>query len=517
MRKSIALSLMCALMCFGVALTSCQSNENNIIQSSDRNIESITLKEGTMPEVIVLGHFDEAGIKVVVTYSDGTSEEVAVNSNFLGDEYADIIQTVGTHQITILYRGERINITIKIVPNAYDVCFYAREGENAAYSLVKTETVGYKEAATAPDVQADVWDETKHYTFANWDADFSEVTKRLDVYAQYTSVNYYTVNFYDFREDLINTQKVDEGDNAVEPSEEQRHVAGYEFIGWDRTYLNVTKDINIYGLYQRATYSNVYYEVTPEVNGDTVKYGLYPQSLVEDQAIISVLENTEQHETGYYIYDEKFYAKVYIDELPSTKGVSGIEKYTIKNNYWFKVEPIEWTVVSQENGLYTLQSSYAIDARQFYSNNNDNRYLDNTTIYPNNYEYSDMRKFLNDDFFEKAFIINDSYIRTTLVDNSSSTTGYGIYSNPYKCSNTYDNVYLQNTLFPSVARKGMSDYCQCIVDLNGDSELYEREWSRSPKYDDKKSVVYFTDNHSDGNGCWVTDVYSIRPVITVAL
>ena len=70
MRKFVV-GLMCSLICFSpVALTAC-SKEGTIIQTEDRNIVSIELKEGTMPDVIFVGKFDEAGIILLIRYNDG--------------------------------------------------------------------------------------------------------------------------------------------------------------------------------------------------------------------------------------------------------------------------------------------------------------------------------------------------------------------------------------------------------------------------------------------------------------
>ena len=512
MKKSILFASISVFLCFGVVLTSCQQGEGNIIQSSDRNIASIELVQDTLPEVIVLGHFDDAGIKVKVTYSDGAVEEVTINSAFLGDEYADILQTVGTHQISILYKGQTINLTVKIVPAAYEICFYAREGEKAEFSLIKTQTVGYKEDATAPDIQNEVWDDVKHYTFVNWDVDFTSITKRLDVYAQYSSINYYTVNFYNGNEELITTQKVDEGSDAVEPTEEQRQMPKYDFVGWDRNYKNVTKNLNIYGIYQRVTYSEVHYDLSPEKNNNTIKYGLYPQTLVQDEAIITALENSTAHETGYYIYDEQFYEKVFVESYSVEANLTGNEQYSLNTDYWFKVEPIEWTITADENGLYTLQSSYGLDAKQFHTTINSH-YEGTVSVKANNYEYSNIRKFLNDEFFEKAFMLNDSYIVKTLVDNSLASTG-DEYNN-YLCNDTNDKVWLQSKASLPSQPKGLTDYCQCMFDLCGDNRFINCFWTRTPRYDEKQNASYTTYNEVAQDSHWVTDVHGIRPMINI--
>ena len=68
-------------------------------------------------------------------------------------------------------------------------------------------------------------------------------------------------------------------------------------------------------------------------------------------------------------------------------------------------------------------------------------------IYANNYEYSTIRKWLNETFYETAFTeLQKSIIFTTYVSNSFESTGVTLSSNNiakrYVCYNTLDKVFL---------------------------------------------------------------------------
>ena len=52
----------------------------------------------------------------------------------------------------------------------------------------------------------------------------------------------------------------------------------------------------------------------------------------------------------------------------------------------------------------------------------------------NNYKDSDICTWLNNDFYNTAFALENEYIQTTTVDNSNLTTHY--VSNSYACENT---------------------------------------------------------------------------------
>lgn len=63
----------------------------------------------------------------------------------------------------------------------------------------------------------------------------------------------YTVKFYNadgvmiYREDNVKS-----GTAANEPNEAARDCDGYTFVSWDRTFTNVTEDIDVYGIYSKV-------------------------------------------------------------------------------------------------------------------------------------------------------------------------------------------------------------------------------------------------------------------------
>lgn len=95
--------------------------------------------------------------------------------------------------------------------------------------------------------------------------------------------------------------------------------------------------------------------------------------------------------------------------------------------------------MSNNNGEYYVVSSALLDAHCYY-NSKSNRTIDGQTVYSNNYKYSDIRAWLNNDFYNSAFGLGNSYIQTTMVDNSAATTSST--SNEYACANTEDKVFL---------------------------------------------------------------------------
>ncbi len=210
-------------------------------------------------------------------------------------------------------------------------------------------------------------------------------------------------------------------------------------------------------------------------DSNTLTYGLYPQTRVSDETLISSLDALITPESnGWYLHEGAYYAK--------------------KSASWFKCEPIEWKISSSSfDGTYSLLSSALLDTHCYYSSK-DNRTTEyGKTIYPNNYEYSDIRKWLNGDFYNSAFALGDSLIQTVTVDNSAKSTGDS--RNEYACDNTKDNVYLQSCIdyedryrckLTDWAKANGAEYCQ------GALTYYGYYWTRSP---------------SENNSCYVKYVY----------
>ena len=191
-----------------------------------------------------------------------------------------------------------------------------------------------------------------------------------------------------------------------------------------------------------------------EVDGvKYVNYGSYPQSHVSDAATIAELNKlTETNDRGYYEYNGSEYAKItatpyqygtYKDKYNNTCYYTYGDGSQVKKNAteWFKVEPIKWHVLEENDGTVKVVSTLIIDASCYYVNTYYRKDDDGNDIAPNNYKYSTIREFLNNAFFKAAFTqVQQKAIVTSEVDNSASSTGYS--SNPYVCENTLDKVFL---------------------------------------------------------------------------
>ena len=253
---------------------------------------------------------------------------------------------------------------------------------------------------------------------------------------------------------------------------------GYKFIGWtnsqgevlstDMTYTTTVSNDETFTANYQEDELNI--EIFEE-NGISYLYlGKYPQNLENDSTVISALDNiSTTNNLGYMEYNGNEYKKVAASPYQSNYAFTNGQTIVSGNTYYFKVEPIKWRILESYDGTYKLLSEMLLDNTNFYTSDST-RTINGTTIYPNNYEYSNIRAWLNgydgtsynvDNYTNKGFIDiafteeEKALIKETLVDNSLASTGYS--SNPYICNNTKDKIYLLSYKEATNANYGFSD------------------------------------------------------------
>ena len=309
---------------------------------------------------------------------------------------------------------------------------------------------------------------------------------------------------------------------------------GYIFKGWyDETNL-ISKE-NPYEFTMPSndcvitarflSESDVKHATFPIISDDdkTIKYGLYPQTNVNDSSLISSLNSlTKKDNNGWYMYNGDYYvkatAKLY-DTFVTHYFANGT---AIKegNSYWFKCEPIEWNILESNADQCFVTSRFLLDCNR-YSSSSD-RKIDGETIYANNYKYSHIREWLNGDFYNSAFCLGNENALVTTIDNSSSSTGESYNQNA--CENTYDKVFLLSYKELTDSNYAVSkfpkatDYALCkgIITAGVDNDNYW--WLRSPVgliYTNKAKYVGRYGNVSSDVVSY--SYYGIRPAMRISL
>lgn len=280
---------------------------------------------------------------------------------------------------------------------------------------------------------------------AKWSSNFITISEDeskglINVYASETNPNEYTV--------------------TNSPINNKHHL----FKGWydkdgnllstnPRYTLTINPDITTY-IYSRYMTDieesewNSTHGVTPTLSANKVIYGMYPQSNVNEPAIIDKLEQLSPTRfNGYYYYNHEYYVKktarlardLNTHELLSVRKFDDGDEFIENETYWFKVEPVSWKILKESSNQYSLVSEKLLDVQR-YHRNSSTRIIDEKTIYSNNYKYSDIRQWLNNDFISTSFAFNKSNLTIMEVDNSKESTATP--DSGFECENTFDYVTL---------------------------------------------------------------------------
>lgn len=215
--------------------------------------------------------------------------------------------------------------------------------------------------------------------------------------------------------------------------------------------------------------------------GDIIEFGSYPQSKVTDPRIISVLDGFLTDDVwvsyGYYIgtdteFDgnmtssdymkyadlklngEKYRAVRFSQYRPrmtsstssETNSMQDNNGYYLNTTYFFKYEPLTWTVLDPEEGY--VMSNIAIDAQAYENfsyydpdsfdsasgpmvyNGKDCKYL------ANDWSKCSLREWLNRDFFNTAFTAEEkAQIGKTYLNNNNS------FNSSLDGAGTFDKIF----------------------------------------------------------------------------
>ena len=143
-------------------------------------------------------------------------------------------------------------------------------------TVLKTEYVQKGNAATPPSNPTKPSSEYYDYVFVGWDKDYNLISGDTKITARFKmvekDVEKYTVTFYNYDNTVLSVQEVKIGKDATAPSNPTRPDTAehhFEFIGWDKDFTDVKKDLDVYAVYN---VSQQRYLVTfKDVDGNLLK------------------------------------------------------------------------------------------------------------------------------------------------------------------------------------------------------------------------------------------------------
>ncbi len=163
---------------------------------------------------------------------------------------------------------------VKATKDKFTVKFY-----NANNSVISTQQVSPFSDAIAPTNM-----NVPGKVFNGWDKEYTCVEANLDIYPLYTNLGCYTVNFYDIDNNILKTEEVYSGSNATPPNSSLLTSFGREFVRWDKSYNNVTSDLDIYPVYNLITYVYIF----KDINGNELER---KNGTIEDNITSNLLDN----------------------------------------------------------------------------------------------------------------------------------------------------------------------------------------------------------------------------------
>lgn len=318
------------------------------------------------------------------------------------------------------------------------------------------------------------------------------------------------------------------------------------------------------------------YDGTAGTSATYVTFGDWPQTI--KAPLVRIDESTTEIRGMFTYYvgsDGNYYAKC----NENAYGIKAQYKYsdgtqvaqTSANSYkYFKVEPIKWCVVTEtyndastsptDKKLLVAESCLMANV-PYYDNTNDrtiNIGGSDITVYPNNYEHSKIRAWLNgleynksgtnsDDHKDKGFLQTAfgsdatvlAKIADTVVDNSAASTNpesnpneFNNGTNDYACNNTTDKIFLLSEKEVTTSAYGFTEYnvygagnsrirkptdfaLANYAYLNGTAGYGGSWWLRSPSYSGShyaRGVIFDGDAGYDYG-----DLSNVDPVVVPAL
>ncbi len=268
--------------------------------------------------------------------------------------------------------------------------------------------------------------------------------------------------------------------------------------------------------------------ITDYAVGETLQFGSYPQEKVTNTQIYAELEEIDKNWISYNYYisgkqsdymkyadvvfnGEKYRAVTFSSYRPYQTINSSSESASCQydNNYltgkvyYFKWKPLTWKVLDPQKGL--VMCSSIIDSQEYYPSES-NRTIDEKTIYPNNYEYSTIRTWLNNCFINAAFSqAEQEKIETTRLLNPAYSVDYSQYNSRV----TNDKIYLLSFEDVKNASYGFSNYASRHLSgtdyakaqgLSASSKSTISDWLLRTARNSIRSVCYvdYYDNLSSG-------------------
>lgn len=316
-KKFLSKMMMVALVICSMFLISACSWQKDV------NIKSIEVIEESVPAIIRVGEFDNAGIEMLITYEDNSTETVNVTSELIPQDYLSCLETPGIYEIEIFFKGEKAILNITIVEvETYMVEFY-----NGKQQLIERQFVKSGEDAVAPDASAYAM---YGYEFVGWDRLFTDVSEDIKVYSVYSKLSTEDMNAlvhekmvnaltYMYSHDYVVTLAEDNGGQLIYHFDEESQMGFSQALGYSDGEISYV---------QNSSIEKIEIYETNEATGEwqTEIDDLSDEELTEEQGKLAVMFGGEMGENLFRTNTEYTYSYM----LAENRNV-----YTVEAKYEF--------------------------------------------------------------------------------------------------------------------------------------------------------------------------------------
>jgi len=246
----------------------------------------------------------------LVEFKNEDNQIISIQTPYHGD---DLIEPTPPAKIGYTFIGwsqslENVQQSMVIYPqyekNSYIVTFYNENGD-----VIHTTSVDYLDNVTdIPDLPT-----KEGYHSVGWNHSLTSIQENTSVYPVYYIKSFY-VNFRSHLGLAFDIQLIEYGKAATVPSIIPAPV-GYHFIGWSRSFNEITQNIDVFAQYEINTYDvifkdleeNVLFETT--INHGETAFAPVPPSIEGKNHIgwTSDITNITSNRVIYPVYEWKTY------------------------------------------------------------------------------------------------------------------------------------------------------------------------------------------------------------------
>ena len=198
-----------------------------------------------------------------------------------------------------------------------------------------------------------------------------------------TAQVYHSVTFVDYDGTVLSAQSVAHGSAAIEPTAPERE--GYAFIGWDKDFSNVTKDMTVTAQYSANSYSITYTINGEEYTAQTYEFGAavsapeytvpeghtfsgwdIPETMPAENLVLDAALTVNSYSITYTINGEEYTAQTY-----EFGAVVSAPEYTVPEGHTFsgwdipETMPAENLVLDAALTVNSYSITYTINGEEY--------------------------------------------------------------------------------------------------------------------------------------------------------